>query len=376
MTVDALTQTLQPALLQRGARARVQPLPALQARALAAPVRHRSLQGDQRHARPPRRRRVLRQVAAEVKPRLCASRTSSRASAARSSRRSCPRSSSRARCVAAEKVRAIVESARFLVDNRSSAAPSASGVITFDARDDVAADALRDGGQEPLRRKKGRPKPRRRLIPVGSVGGGIACVACVACVACIARIGRAGRGLRGVPVDDFWWGYVPQPPQSGSALPGARLLSRCEPSRAAQRQRLLTVTDGHQRGKRHLAAEDEVREDRSLDVVRPARRLERAARRRRAPAARAGRPCRQTCRSGRRRWANARGRPCRSASCCRDSRGRRLAVDANSARPAGGRVEADPCRSPARCGRWPLRRCWRWVEHQARRSPAAGSVAR
>ena len=45
----------QPSLLQRGARARVQPQPALPPRAVAHPLRHRSLQEDQRHLRPRRR---------------------------------------------------------------------------------------------------------------------------------------------------------------------------------------------------------------------------------------------------------------------------------------------------------------------------------
>ena len=40
---------VQPAVLQRGARARVQPLEALRPRALAHRLRHRPLQGDQRH---------------------------------------------------------------------------------------------------------------------------------------------------------------------------------------------------------------------------------------------------------------------------------------------------------------------------------------
>ena len=47
----------QPAPVLRGARAGVRALPAVRDAALADPARHRRLQADQRHSRPPRRRR-------------------------------------------------------------------------------------------------------------------------------------------------------------------------------------------------------------------------------------------------------------------------------------------------------------------------------
>ena len=91
-TVDGLTQVfnrryfLETLEREIGARAALSP------RAVADHVRHRSLQGDQRQLRPPRRRLRAQAAGDGDQGARSAARTSSRATAARSSRSCCPRS--------------------------------------------------------------------------------------------------------------------------------------------------------------------------------------------------------------------------------------------------------------------------------------------
>ena len=76
----------QPLDVRRGAGARVAPRRARRRPARADPRRHRRLQGDQRHPRPPGRRRGAARRRARALARTCARSTSRRATAARSSR--------------------------------------------------------------------------------------------------------------------------------------------------------------------------------------------------------------------------------------------------------------------------------------------------
>ena len=58
--------------------------------------------------------------------------------------------------IVADKVRALVEAARFLVDDKEFGCTVSVGVVDVRRARHLAADALRDGRQEPLRRQERR----------------------------------------------------------------------------------------------------------------------------------------------------------------------------------------------------------------------------